>query len=110
MGDFDIAPTDADVWDPAVLVGSTHVTPQEGAALAVLRGHGLTDVIPRIAMGPHPFTYWDYRAGAFHKGMGMRIDLVYANGALTALVKAPGSTARRARARPRATTRRSSLT
>ena len=87
MGDFNIAPADDDVWDPAVFTESTHVTPAERAALEVLRGRGLTDVIPRIAKGPHPFTYWDYRAGAFHKGMGMRIDLVYANAALTGLIK-----------------------
>ncbi len=86
MGDFNVAPTDADVWDPAVFVGSTHVTPPERAALAALRETGLTDVVPRIAKGPHPFTYWDYRAGAFHKGMGMRIDLVYANTALASAV------------------------
>jgi exodeoxyribonuclease III len=86
MGDFNVAPTDADVWDPAVFVDSTHVTPSERAALAELRETGLTDVIPRIAKGPHPFTYWDYRAGSFHKGMGMRIDLVYANAALAAAV------------------------
>ena len=86
MGDFNVAPTDADVWDPAVFVGSTHVTPAERAALAALRETGLTDVIPRIAKGPHPYTYWDYRAGAFHKGMGMRIDLVYANAALAGSV------------------------
>jgi exodeoxyribonuclease-3 len=86
MGDFNIAPTDADVWDPAVFVDSTHVTPAERAALAELRETGLTDVVPTIAKGPHPFTYWDYRAGAFHKNMGMRIDLVYANAALAAAV------------------------
>ena len=86
MGDFNVAPTDADVWDPAVFVGSTHVTPAERAALAALRETGLTDVVPRIAKGPHPYTYWDYRAGAFHKGMGMRIDLVYANAALASSV------------------------
>ena len=86
MGDFNVAPTDADVWDPAVFVNSTHVTPAERDALAALRETGLTDVIPRIAKGPHPFTYWDYRAGAFPKNMGMRIDLVYANAALAGAV------------------------
>jgi exodeoxyribonuclease III len=86
MGDFNIAPTDADVWDPAVFVDSTHVTPPERAALVELRETGLTDVVPTIAKGPHPFTYWDYRAGAFHKNMGMRIDLVYANAAFAASV------------------------
>ncbi|HEY2552092.1 MAG TPA: exodeoxyribonuclease III [Streptosporangiaceae bacterium] len=79
MGDFNVAPTDADVWDPAAFAGSTHVTPAERAAVAALREAGLADIVPRIAKGPHPFTYWDYRAGAFHKGMGMRIDLVLAN-------------------------------
>jgi exodeoxyribonuclease III len=86
MGDFNVAPTDADVWDPAAFAGSTHVTPAEREKLAALRETGLTDVVPRIAKGPHPFTYWDYRAGSFHKGMGMRIDLVYANAALARAV------------------------
>jgi exodeoxyribonuclease III len=81
MGDFNIAPTDADVWDPAAFVGSTHVTPAERAALAEVEATGLTDVLPHIAKG-NPYTYWDYRAGNFHKGMGMRIDLVLANAAL----------------------------
>ena len=79
MGDFNVAPADDDVWDIAAFQGSTHVTPAERAALAQLRAAGLSDVVPRIEKGPHPFTYWDYRAGSFHKGMGMRIDLVYAN-------------------------------
>jgi len=86
MGDFNVAPTDEDVWDPAAFVGATHVTPAERAALADLRADGLADVVPRIAKGPHPYTYWDYRAGSFHKGMGMRIDLVYANAALAGAV------------------------
>jgi len=79
MGDFNVAPADDDVWDIAAFTGATHVTPAERAALAELRAAGLSDVVPRIEKGPHPFTYWDYRAGSFHKGMGMRIDLVYAN-------------------------------
>jgi exodeoxyribonuclease III len=86
MGDFNVAPADDDVWDPAAFAGSTHVTPAERAQLAGLRESGLTDVVPRIAKGPHPYTYWDYRGGAFHKGMGMRIDLVYANAALAGAV------------------------
>jgi exodeoxyribonuclease III len=86
MGDFNVAPADDDVWDPAAFIGSTHVTPAERAELAALRETGLTDVLPRIEKGPHPYTYWDYRAGAFHKGMGMRIDLVYANAALAGAV------------------------
>ena len=82
MGDFNVAPTDADVWDPAVFAGSTHVTAPERQALADLRALGLRDVVPRPMKGPHPFTYWDYRAGAFAKDMGMRIDLFYATGAV----------------------------
>jgi exodeoxyribonuclease-3 len=86
MGDFNVAPTDDDVWDVAQFVGSTHVTPQERAALAGLSELGLVDVMPTISKGPHPYTYWDYRGGAFHKGFGMRIDLVLANAALAGRV------------------------
>ena len=63
------------MWDPAVFTGSTHVTEPERDAIARLLGLGLTDVMPRALKG-EPFTYWDYRAGMFHKGEGMRIDLV----------------------------------
>jgi exodeoxyribonuclease III len=88
FGDFNVAPTDADVWDPAVFVGSTHITPPERQALADLRGLGLRDVVPAPMKGPHPFTYWDYRAGAFAKDQGMRIDLVYASQAVADRVDA----------------------
>lgn len=86
-GDFNVAPTDADVWDPAVFVGSTHVTEPEREALGALRALGLQDVIPEPMKGPFPFTYWDYRAGMFHRNKGMRIDLVYANAPLAAQVR-----------------------
>jgi exodeoxyribonuclease-3 len=79
-GDFNVAPTDDDVWDPAVFVGSTHVTPPERQALADLRALGLQDIVPVPMKGPRPYTYWDYRAGMFAKNNGMRIDLVYATG------------------------------
>lgn len=86
-GDFNVAPTDADVWDPARFVGSTHVTPAERKALAEIRAAGLTDIVPRPMKGPHPFTYWDYRAGMFHQNKGMRIDLVYATPDVAARVE-----------------------
>jgi exodeoxyribonuclease-3 len=86
-GDFNVAPTDADVWDPAAFVGATHVTEPERQALAKLRALGLTDVVPRPMKGPNPFTYWDYRAGRFHQDKGMRIDLVYASEPVAARVE-----------------------
>jgi exodeoxyribonuclease-3 len=85
-GDFNVAPTDADVWDPAVFIHSTHVTAPERAALAALREMGLGDVVPRPLKYDQPFTYWDYRAGMFHKNLGMRIDLVYGSPPLVAAV------------------------
>ena len=78
-GDFNVAPTDDDVWDPAVFVHSTHVTLPERQAVADLRALGLTDVVARPLKGDRPYTYWDYRAGMFHQNKGMRIDLVLAS-------------------------------
>jgi exodeoxyribonuclease-3 len=85
-GDFNIAPTDADVFDPAAFVGSTHVTGAERRALTDLRDLGLADVLPRALKYGTPYTYWDYRAGMFHRNQGMRIDLVYANPAAASAV------------------------
>ncbi|MDH6575182.1 exodeoxyribonuclease III [Kitasatospora sp. MAP5-34] len=79
LGDFNIAPTDDDVFDPAAFAGLTHVTPVERAALAGLREAGLQDVVPRPLKYDHPYTYWDYRQLAFPKNRGMRIDLTYGN-------------------------------
>lgn len=86
-GDFNIAPTDADVWDIGDFAGSTHVTERERAALAALRDLGLHDVVPRPLKHDTPFTYWDYRGGMFHQNKGMRIDLVYANDAVAGVVR-----------------------
>ena len=87
LGDFNVAPTDDDVFDPAAFVGSTHVTEPERTALAALRDAGLGDVVPRPLKYDKPFTYWDYRAGMFHKNLGMRIDLVYGTPAVTGAVR-----------------------
>ena len=85
IGDFNVAPTDDDVWDISVFEGSTHVTEPERQALADLRELGLADVMPRALKG-NPYTFWDYRNGALHRGWGMRIDLVYANPAFAGAV------------------------
>lgn len=85
-GDFNVAPGDDDVWDPSAFAGSTHVTGPEREALAGLSGLGLRDLRPRALKYGTPFTYWDYRAGMFHKNQGMRIDLVYASPAVAAAV------------------------
>jgi exodeoxyribonuclease-3 len=75
-GDFNIAPDDRDVYDPAVYVGATHVSPPERAALQSMLDWGLVDVFRRFYDAGGLFSWWDYRAGNFHKGKGMRIDLV----------------------------------
>ena len=81
-GDFNIAPDDRDVWDPAALVGSTHVSAAEREALAEVCAWGLTDVFRVHHEEGGRFSWWDYRGGAFHKGEGMRIDLVLASAPL----------------------------
>lgn len=75
-GDFNIAPRDSDVWDPAAFGGATHVSAPERQALQEILDWGLEDVFHRFHPDGGVFSWWDYRAGNFHKGMGMRIDLV----------------------------------
>lgn len=79
-GDFNIAPTDVDVYDPGAFEGATHVSPPEREALAALSGTRFADVF----RSQHPdatgvYSWWDYRRGDFHQGRGMRIDLVLAS-------------------------------
>ena len=83
-GDFNIAPDDRDVWDPAALEGATHVSAPERQALGSLEAWGLVDVFRQHHEEPGVFSWWDYRGGAFHKGEGMRIDLVLASAPLAA--------------------------
>lgn len=87
-GDMNIAPTDADVFDPDAYIGQTHVTPAERAALASLQALGLHDVVRDHWPRARVFSYWDYRAGMFHKDLGMRIDLVLASAPVAARVQA----------------------
>ena len=83
-GDFNIAPDDRDVWDPAQFVGVTHTSEAEREALGVILDLGLEDVWRRHHDEGGVFSWWDYRAGDFHQGRGMRIDLVLLSHALAA--------------------------
>jgi exodeoxyribonuclease-3 len=73
-GDLNVAPTDADVWDPAACHGGTHVSDPERQAVARLCAWGLVDAYRRHRPEPERYSWWDYRAGMFHKNFGMRID------------------------------------
>jgi exodeoxyribonuclease-3 len=83
-GDFNIAPDDRDVYDPGDFVEATHVSDPERDALASIEDWGLVDVFRRHYDAAGLFSWWDYRAGNFHKGKGMRIDLILATPALAA--------------------------
>jgi exodeoxyribonuclease III len=87
-GDVNIAPADADVFDPDAYISQTHVTGPERAALAELQAVGLRDVVRDRWPDERVFTYWDYRAGMFHQDLGMRIDLVLAGTTVADRVKA----------------------
>jgi len=87
-GDLNIAPADEDVFDPDAYVGQTHVTEPERAALAELQDLGLRDVVRERWPGERIFTYWDYRAGMFHRDLGMRIDLILASFPVAGRVRA----------------------
>jgi exodeoxyribonuclease-3 len=73
-GDFNVAPEDVDVWDPTACHGGTHVSPPEREAFRRLCTWGLIDAYRLHHREPGRYTWWDYRAGNFHKNVGMRID------------------------------------
>lgn len=76
MGDWNIAPTDEDVWDMAVFQNSTHVSEPERAAFRAMNDAGFADVVRPFTPGPGVYTYWDYTQLRFPKKQGMRIDFV----------------------------------
>lgn len=77
-GDFNIAPDDRDVYDPAKFVGATHVSEPERKALQAIEEWGMVDVFRQHHSADRVYSWWDYRAGDFHQGRGLRIDLVLA--------------------------------
>ena len=73
-GDLNVAPDDADVWDARACHGGTHVSEPEREAFARLCRAGFVDAYRLRHPEPGRYTWWDYRAGNFHKNFGMRID------------------------------------
>src|SRR5688572_6336615 len=85
-GDLNVAPADIDVWDPRACHGGTHVSAPEREAFARLCRWGLVDVYRERHPEPGRYTWWDYRAGMFHKNFGMRIDHLLVSAPLAARV------------------------
>jgi exodeoxyribonuclease III len=73
-GDFNVCPTDLDVYDPAAFVGSTHVTAPERERFRALLDAGTVDAFRELHPEEPGFTWWDYRQGHFHRKLGLRID------------------------------------
>ncbi|MEU3647063.1 exodeoxyribonuclease III [Lentzea sp. NPDC034063] len=87
-GDINIAPADADLFDPEAYIGQTHVTEPERAALQAIEALGFHDVVRDRWPNERIFSYWDYRAGMFHRDLGMRIDLILASSSVAPRAKA----------------------
>jgi exodeoxyribonuclease-3 len=83
-GDFNIAPEDRDVHDPAAWEGSVHVSGPEREALASIAALGLVDVFRRFEQPKNAWSWWDYRMNAFRRDHGLRIDLMLASKPLAA--------------------------
>jgi exodeoxyribonuclease-3 len=82
-GDLNVTRDDRDVYDPAAFVGGTHVSPAERTALEdILASGGLVDAYRHVHPDEPQFTWWDYRQGHFHRGLGLRIDFVLVSEAL----------------------------
>jgi exodeoxyribonuclease III len=79
VGDYNIAPEDRDVHDPAKWEGSVHVSPAEREALGRLMQAGLVDTFRQFEQPADAYSWWDYRMGAFRRNHGLRIDLVLAS-------------------------------
>ncbi|MGH2869307.1 MAG: exodeoxyribonuclease III [Solirubrobacteraceae bacterium] len=89
-GDMNVAPADADVYDPKAFVDGTHVTPEERGLLERILATGLVDSYRQLHPDEVQYTWWDYRAGHFHKGLGLRIDLALISAGLVPRLRTCG--------------------
>lgn len=88
LGDYNIAPDDRDVHHPEEWVGGVHVSPPERAALRSIQEVGLMDVFRQFEQPEKSYSWWDYRAAAFRRNHGLRIDLVLASAGMAARCRA----------------------
>jgi exodeoxyribonuclease III len=89
-GDMNIAPADIDVYDPGAFVGGTHVSDAERDRLRQILDAGYVDAYRHAHPDEQQFTWWDYRAGNFHKGLGLRIDLMLCDETLAPRIQSCG--------------------
>lgn len=82
LGDFNIAPADADVHDPEKWGDAILCSPLERQALKALLDLGLVDVFRQFDQPEKTFSWWDYRAAGFRRNAGLRIDLILASDAM----------------------------
>ncbi len=87
-GDFNVAPSDLDVYDPSAFVGMTHVSEPEREAIRTIEALGFVDLTRRMHPDVPSYSWWDYRNGAFHRGWGLRIDLLLVDEGLFELATA----------------------
>jgi exodeoxyribonuclease III len=80
MGDFNVAPTDLDIYDPIRWRRRTHASPPERAAIDALLDTGLRDVTREHLDGAEIYTWWSYRPGQYERNRGLRIDLALCSG------------------------------
>jgi len=88
MGDFNIAPTDLDVYDPVAWKDQIHCTVEERDHFKQLVGLGLTDAFRLFEQAPKSWSWWDYRNLAFRKNQGLRIDHILVSDTLKNQVSA----------------------
>jgi exodeoxyribonuclease-3 len=83
LGDFNIAPEDRDVHDPAAWAGQVLCSEPERAALKQIMALGFSDTFRLFEQPERIFSWWDYRAAALRRNQGLRIDLILASPALS---------------------------
>ncbi len=88
VGDFNVAPEDRDVHDPEAWAGSVLVSPAERAAFREILALGLHDAFRLFQQEGGHYSWWDYRAAAFRRNRGLRIDHILVSDALRARCRA----------------------